>query len=210
MPKRNDLVLVVDVEATCWEGAAPPGQESEIIEIGLCTLDVGTCERRDRARWLVRPERSEVSPFCLQLTGLTEDDLRQGVSFADACAALRDGFLSHQRVWASFGEYDRMKFESQCGARGIAYPFGSRHLNVKALLALAYGLPQEVGMSRALEMMNLPLEGVHHRGEDDAWNIAGILARLLLPIRDGPPNETGPQGGPTESQRHGRDDRRGR
>ena len=38
-------------------------------------------------------------------------------------------------------------------------------------------------MARALEMLALPLEGTHHRGADDAWNIAGILARLLLGSR---------------------------
>jgi inhibitor of KinA sporulation pathway (predicted exonuclease) len=40
-------------------------------------------------------------------------------------------------------------------------------------------------MSKALAHAGLPLEGRHHRGEDDAWNIAGIaieLARLGQPI----------------------------
>ncbi|NEE10677.1 DNA polymerase III, partial [Streptomyces sp. SID7499] len=30
----EQLLNVVDVEATCWEGQPPPGQVSEIIEIG--------------------------------------------------------------------------------------------------------------------------------------------------------------------------------
>ena len=29
-------------------------------------------------------------------------------------------------------------------------------------------------MSEALKRMGLPLEGTHHRGGDDAWNIAAI------------------------------------
>ena len=35
MARKLDRILVVDVEATCWEGDPPPGQISEIIEIGL-------------------------------------------------------------------------------------------------------------------------------------------------------------------------------
>ena len=35
-------------------------------------------------------------------------------------------------------------------------------------------------MAEALELLNLPLEGTHHRGEDDAWNITNILSELLL------------------------------
>ena len=36
---------VVDVEATCWESVPPPGQISEIIEIGLATVDLATGQR---------------------------------------------------------------------------------------------------------------------------------------------------------------------
>ena len=34
MARKLDRILVVDIEATCWEGNPPPGQTSEIIEIG--------------------------------------------------------------------------------------------------------------------------------------------------------------------------------
>ena len=45
MARKLDRILVVDVEATCWEGDPPPGQISEILEIGLCVLDVATLMR---------------------------------------------------------------------------------------------------------------------------------------------------------------------
>jgi inhibitor of KinA sporulation pathway (predicted exonuclease) len=183
MPRLNDRIVVVDVEATCWLGGAPEGEESEIVEIGVCQLDVASGERGERARILVRPERSRVSAFCTELTGLTQEQVEGGVSFAEACETLRVRFRTRERVWASFGEYDRTMFEAECAARGVVYPFGTRHLNVKTLFALAAGLPREVGMARALELLSLPLEGTHHRGSDDAWNIAAILARLLLANR---------------------------
>ena len=31
MARKLDRILVVDVEATCWEGDPPPGQISEIL-----------------------------------------------------------------------------------------------------------------------------------------------------------------------------------
>ena len=41
MPRLDLAVLnVIDVESTCWEGKPPPGQEQEIIEIGICALDL--------------------------------------------------------------------------------------------------------------------------------------------------------------------------
>ncbi len=61
----------------------------------------------------------------------------------------------------------------------MAYPFGPTHLNVKNLFALRRRLDHEVGMDAALRTLGLPLEGTHHRGGDDAWNIAAILTHLL-------------------------------
>ena len=179
MAKQLDVVLVVDVEATCWEGTPPEGEENEIIEIGLCLLDVKTGERRERESILVRPERSRVSAFCTELTTLTQAQVEQGISFGEACALLRTKYLAQQRVWASYGDYDRRQFERQCQRTGVGYPFGATHLNVKTLFALVHALPREVGMAAALARLGLPLEGSHHRGADDAWNIAGILSHLL-------------------------------
>ena len=183
MARLLDQLLVVDVESTCWEGAPPAGEESEIIEIGLCLLDVASLERVERRSLLVRPEHSQVSAFCTQLTTLTAEQVASGVAFAEACAELRGELRGRDRVWASYGDYDRRQFERQCQARGVAYPFGATHLNVKSLFALAHALPHEVGMDAALGRLSLPLEGTHHRGGDDAWNIAAILATVLARMR---------------------------
>lgn len=179
MSKKCDLVLVIDLEATCWEGSPPRGEENEIIEIGVCPLEVGTGRRLERRSILVRPERSRVSPFCTQLTTLTQSQVDAGVSFDEACEILRKEYQSKDRVWASFGDFDRHQVQSQCTASGVGYPFGSRHLNVKTLFALVHALPHEIGMAESLRLLGHPMDGTHHRGHDDAWNIAGILAELL-------------------------------
>jgi inhibitor of KinA sporulation pathway (predicted exonuclease) len=179
--RKLDQILVVDVEATCWSGAPPDGQESEVIEIGLCTLDVARGERLDKRSILVKPERSKISEFCTELTSLTPRQVnKEGISFKRACGLLETEYLSKKRVWASYGEYDRTLMERQCAARGVNYPFSAGHINVKILFGLMHALPYEVGMSRALQMLDLELEGRHHRGVDDAWNIANLLSRLIL------------------------------
>lgn len=81
MVKRKlDKVLIVDVEATCWENGIPEGQENEIIEIGLCLLDVASWQPQDKRSIIIRPEHSTVSPFCTQLTGITQEQADQGIS----------------------------------------------------------------------------------------------------------------------------------
>lgn len=181
---KLDRVLVIDVEATCWENGKPPdGQRPEIIEIGVCMLDVRTGERVGRQSILVKPEQSHVSAFCTDLTSLTPAQVAGGVSFERACRMLQRKYRARRRVWASYGDFDRRQFERQCHERGITYPFGSTHINVKSLLAIMRGLRHEVGMKHAMELFDLPMEGRHHRAVDDAWNTALLLSHLILDRR---------------------------
>jgi inhibitor of KinA sporulation pathway (predicted exonuclease) len=66
---------------------------------------------------------------------------------------------------------------------GVSYPFGVSHLNVKTLFSIVHGLDREVGMDEALEQLGLAMEGTHHRGADDAWNIAAVLCELIRRAR---------------------------
>jgi len=61
----------------------------------------------------------------------------------------------------------------------IGYPFGPSHMNVKTLFALKKKLGHKEGMASALHLLDIPLEGTHHRGVDDAYNIAKILNWIL-------------------------------
>ncbi len=132
---------------------------------------------------LVRPARSTVSTYCTALTSLTQADVEAGISLHEACRILKQEYHARQRLWASYGDYDRRQFKRNCRTLGITYPFGPSHLNIKSLFAVTQGLRREVGMVRALEILSLPLEGTHHRGSDDAWNIASILGELLCRSR---------------------------
>jgi inhibitor of KinA sporulation pathway (predicted exonuclease) len=117
------------------------------------------------------------------LTTLTQGQVEGGISFAEACRGIKKTHGGGERTWASWGDYDRSQFERQCKAQEVGYPFGKTHLSVKNLFALAYGLPRELGMAEALERVGIPLEGTHHRGGDDARNIAKLLIHLLRRLR---------------------------
>jgi inhibitor of KinA sporulation pathway (predicted exonuclease) len=185
--RRLDRIVVVDVESTCWQGGEPPpGEMSEIIEVGACLLDPASGEIFERSSVLVRPTRSRVSEFCTRLTTLTPEMVASGLSFGDACALLERAYGARERAWASYGDYDRLQFERQCSLEAVRYPFGPSHLNVKTLGALMQGRPSEVGLPDALADFGLDFRGVHHRGFDDAWNVARLLAALLRPGARGP------------------------
>jgi inhibitor of KinA sporulation pathway (predicted exonuclease) len=85
---------------------------------------------------------------------------------------LEDEYQSKKRVWGSYGDFDRRQLERECRLKKVPYPFGSRHLNVKTLFAIKHRLTEEMGMDKALALLGLELIGTHHRGVDDAYNVA--------------------------------------
>jgi inhibitor of KinA sporulation pathway (predicted exonuclease) len=179
MAIERDTVVIVDVESTCWENEkAPSGEISEIIEIGVCTLDIATRQPHNKRSIFVKPSMSKISPFCTGLTTITPEMVAEhGISFADACAILRDEYKTESRLWLSWGNYDQRMFAEQCPRMVVDYPFSDKHCNLKNRFANYYG--KRMGMERALRTIDLKLEGTHHRGGDDAWNIARILASML-------------------------------
>jgi inhibitor of KinA sporulation pathway (predicted exonuclease) len=178
MTDADRYVNIVDVEATCWNDQPPAGTVNEIIEVGLTVVDLKEGRRVSKHSILVRPRRSTVSEFCTELTSLTQAQVDRGVTFAEACKQLAVEFEAGSRCWASWGDYDRKQFERQCGATRTPYPFGRHHVNAKAVFTEAHGLRKRPGMAAALEIAGLPLEGRHHRGDDDAWNIAALVLEL--------------------------------
>ncbi|MFE0418995.1 DNA polymerase III, partial [Streptomyces tendae] len=58
------LLNVIDLEATCWDGQPPPGEVSEIVEIGLAVVDLDARERVGRPPIRVRPTPTPLSAVC--------------------------------------------------------------------------------------------------------------------------------------------------
>lgn len=185
--KMSRRALVIDVESTCWEPpeVQPQDEISEIIEIGIAVVNIDTriIEKNDSI--LVRPQKSRVSNFCTKLTTLTQEQVDAGVTFQEAMEILRKDYDSQNRLFVSWGDYDRKMFERNCKDYGVKYPFGPRHMNLKNTFAVLNGLDKECGLDTALPFYNLKMEGTHHRGNDDAKNIAKIFQGLIACYRAG-------------------------
>ena len=70
--------------------------------------------RGEKRSLLVRPERSTISQFCTQLTTLRPDMFDNAMRFPEATRLLKKEYDSKQRLWASWGDYDRRQFERVC------------------------------------------------------------------------------------------------
>jgi inhibitor of KinA sporulation pathway (predicted exonuclease) len=174
----NVPVLVIDLEATCDDGDGLPASDMEIIEIGAVWA---TAEGNvlDTFQALVRPVvRPQLTPFCRQLTNIQQADVDGAELFPAVAARLASFAQRHQApgaTWGSWGQFDAKQLARDCERHGIQNPLAAfEHVNLKRRFAKARKI-KEVGMARALQMVGLPLDGAHHRGLDDARNIAKLL-----------------------------------
>lgn len=186
-------VIVVDLEATCWETREEQGvQPNEIIEIGACELVVKTGKIDKLTSIAVAPRFTKITPFCEQLTGWTQAAIdAEGLDIAVALSEFDKIFQPDETtIWASFGEYDRWKL-SNTGSKGLSMyepsldlsknPFSRMrsHMNVKTLMGLKYKLGREMGLGKALHHIGEKFEGRPHNGGDDSYNIAKVLRKVL-------------------------------
>jgi inhibitor of KinA sporulation pathway (predicted exonuclease) len=183
--KLDKQVLVIDVESSCWEpkNTQPSNEIQEIIEIGIAVVDTKALSIVSTDSIIVKPQQSKVSDFCTQLTTLTQQQVDQGVLLSEAFQTLQTKFNSKNRLFISWGDFDRNLFTRNATDYNLQYPFGARHLNLKNCFALLHGLPSELSVGKALDYLCMSFIGTQHRGDDDAKNIARILIDTLEQFR---------------------------
>lgn len=182
MKIANNYYLIVDLEATCSEDGVVPRHEMEIIEIGAVMQSSRTFEIESEFQAFVPPVRNpELTEFCTTLTGITQADVANAPPFAESLAAMTKWMTGFDdALFCSWGDYDRNQFHQDCDYHGVPYPFGTGHLNLKARFAQTLGNRKKQGITDALRRLGMRFEGAHHRGLDDARNIARIVRRVCI------------------------------
>ncbi|MBD2386821.1 3'-5' exonuclease [Cylindrospermum sp. FACHB-282] len=168
--------LIVDLEATCCNEGSIPRHQMEIIEIGAVMLNRKTWEIDSEFQQFIQPVRNvHLTDFCTELTSISQKDVANAPQFAEAISTFKawiDSFPHH--IFCSWGNYDKAQFLQDCAFHNVPYPFGSEHINIKKEFSEYLGVSKGFGMANALTHLGMELKGTHHRGIDDARNIADI------------------------------------
>ena len=169
--------LVVDLEATCDDAGAVPRDESEIIEIGAVLVDGETLCAVDEYQTFVRPVlHPKLTAFCTELTTIRQADVDDAPRFPEVSPQLRE--FGAGAAFCSWGNYDRHQLAADARRHAIPMPLPGPHLNLKELFAKTMGGKRQ-GMRGALARVGITATGTHHRGIDDARNIARLLPYAL-------------------------------
>ena len=174
--------VVIDLEATCCDMNSIPRDESEIIEIGAVLVDAGSLKAEAEFQTFVKPVRHRVlTPFCTELTTITQADVEKAPRFPQASAMLGNFIRGHGKdaLFCSWGGYDRNQFRRDAQFHRVKLPLGERHLNLKEAFSQRLGEARQYGTGQALRRVGLSFSGTHHRAIDDARNIARLLPFVL-------------------------------
>ncbi|ATU66514.1 exonuclease [Piscinibacter gummiphilus] len=169
--------LVIDFEATCCDAGTVPREHMEIIEFGAVMVSASTLQIVDEFQSFVRPSRHpKLTAFCTKLTSINQRDVDAAPVFKDAVSSFKAWLYRHNGfVFCSWGDYDLKQLRQDCDFHKVPYPISAPHVNVKRLMAERQGLSKKPGLGEAVRLAGFEFSGTHHRGIDDARNIARLL-----------------------------------
>ena len=160
-------VLIIDLELTCWN--EPTEQEPEIIQIGLVEVDTITREIKRKREMFVIPEKTEISEFCTELTGITKKQVyKQGLSYEKAIEILEKKYGFKNKLIIGWGRDDK------------AFKDGvDQYMNLSHLYSMINLTDEKFNLEKALEREGLSFKGDAHNALVDAENTAKLFIHLL-------------------------------
>ena len=171
--------LIIDLEGTCCDDNSIPPDERETIEIGAVLLDAKSGPLCEYAR-VVRPIRHPVlTAYCTQLTTITQEDVDAFLDFKETWLDFLqwlDRMIVAPALFCSWGKYDIEQLTRDCTYHGLQLTLG-QHCNLARMFQKHTG--RHVGHRKAMNILRLKPVGTHHRGLDDARNIAEIFKDMM-------------------------------
>ncbi len=175
-----DFYLVVDLEATCCDRKTIPSVKREIIEIGAVMLNRELEVVSEFQRFVKPVVYPQLTPFCTALTSITQEMVDKAPSYGEAIGDFSQWVADYPKfVFCAWGDFDRRQIRYECKRHGLSNPIQTTCLNLRTMFGRSQDLPGLFNLNESLKMANLEFTGVHHRGIDDARNIAKLLPFCL-------------------------------
>nr|XP_040577235.1 ERI1 exoribonuclease 3-like isoform X2 [Lepeophtheirus salmonis] len=180
-PQKFNYFYVMDFEATCLSNTTIEPQE--IIEIPVLAVNGKTFEVEETFHNYVKPiANPQLSRFCTELTGITQDVVDGSRSFIPVFNELKQFCESRSNfTFVTCGDWDlKIMLPNQCRFSGVEIPeYMKTWINIKKSYNRAMGsYPRR--LDDLLLGCGLKFEGRAHSGIDDATNIAKALRSLAI------------------------------
>ncbi|GLV41752.1 Snipper [Carabus blaptoides fortunei] len=190
-------LLVLDYESTCWDRKAGPYIQPEIIEFPAVLYKIKSGEIVSKFQQYVMPtENYKLSEFCQNLTGITQDQVDNGVLLA-TCLMLFSNWIkelekkyrivlpksNHDQVNCIFVTWSNWDLgtclANECKRKRIKKPeYFSKWCDLRALYREFYNRRPQ-GLKGVLNEVGLEFSGREHCGLHDARNTAYLAGRMI-------------------------------
>jgi 3'-5' exoribonuclease 1 len=194
------IYIVFDLEATAWDTFPEKNHNfNEVIEIGAVKLDNDLNEISQFDTFIKPVINPTLSPFCLGLTHITQEQVDSAVMFADALREFHRWIVEgteqepiHSYSLLSWGEYDKKQLNKEMTKKRpeletlseewkwqmFSTILDQRHTSLKHRYMDKFQIHKGAGVGATLKRLGLQFEGTQHRGIDDAINIARIFRKI--------------------------------
>lgn len=172
--------IVYDLEMTVRRKKE---QVAEIIEFGAVKVIVreGEPQMAETFQTFVRPVLApRLTEDTTAFTGITQEQVDDAPTLAEAIRKFTAWIGTGDYFLCAWGPDDRRQLVHECRLHGIPLDWMINHNDLQNLTSRALKLEkhQQIGLKNALELLELPFTGSHHRALDDAVNTARILIKL--------------------------------
>ena len=179
--KDKKGIVIFDIEASCEDRNINPRYNMETIEIGA--VKVYRDSIVDTFETFICPEYvNDLTPFCIELTGITFDDLKDAPNFAEAILEFYK-FIYGCEIY-SCGDFDRKHLTKELEEKGYSYEhelarnaINANHKDLKKYYNKITGKKKKGMMGMAREL-GVELTGTHHRALSDAQNLTKVFLKL--------------------------------
>jgi len=177
--------LYLDVEQQCWGGdEKPEGFHHDIIQIGLVEADLQNLYITRHEGFIVRPAKINISAFCTELTGITEEQVRRAARFSERISTIVRAYGPGSKLCFTWGD-DARDIANACLDSQIRDPFN--FCNLAWLYRCSFGIKRNVGLVNALKSFGLEFEGRQHDAMWDAYNTARVHMAMIERLRQAGP-----------------------
>ncbi|XP_022084739.1 ERI1 exoribonuclease 2-like [Acanthaster planci] len=196
--KTNQIfsyLIVIDFESTCWKDKRNVGQE--VIEFPAVLLNTSTGSIESEFHTYVLPEENpQLSAFCTELTGITQDQVESGVPLR-VCLSKFSRWLTKQEsekniayntgddgkklcTFVTWSDWDlSVCLHYECRRKQLLKPPAlNSWIDLRATYKNFYKRKPN-GLHGALQDVGIEFHGRQHSGIDDARNTAQLAWRMM-------------------------------
>lgn len=166
----------------------------EIIEFPCVVYDIknNKIDRTKDFKFYCKPATEiKITDFCTKLTGIKQEQVDSGLFFAEVLREHKKWMISNKFLtetnklnkcmFVTCGDWDfKTALQNYCKFLNIRVPkYLTSWCNIKILFSNFYKM-KSGGMASMLTYLKIKLEGRHHCGLDDCYNIAQIAQKMCV------------------------------